>query len=81
MFRLRSVAGFASHTDMAAGLFHIENVAMAGFAGFVAGIGNRLGHNFLKGIAAIVAILPETPGNQKAPDDREKEKTDGKDRD
>lgn len=74
----RSVAGLAGDVRVAPGLFHIVDVVVAAFAGFMAGIGNGVSHDFVERGAPIEAVLTKTLRYQKTPDDEKKNGADGK---
>ena len=57
---LGSVAGFAGDNDVLALLLLIDHVGVAGFAGTMAGEGNRPGRDLGEGGATIVAVLAKT---------------------
>jgi hypothetical protein len=70
VLHLRSVTGFAGYARVATGLFHIQDLAVAGFADFVASIGNRLGHDFLEGVTPEMAIAAKALGDKAASKDK-----------
>lgn len=59
---LGSVAGFARDDYVLTLLFLIDYVGVAGFAGIVAGEGDRAGGDLSDGGATIVTVLAETAG-------------------
>ena len=63
VFGLGSVAGFAGDHNVLAQLLLIDNVGVAGFADFVAGVSDGAGSGFRDGVAAVVSVLAETVGN------------------
>src|SRR3974390_2433078 len=63
---LRSVAGLAVNSRMAARLLRFRYVIVAGLAGLVTGELDRPGRNLRQRSAAVVSVLPKAPGNQKA---------------
>jgi hypothetical protein len=73
VLHLRAMTGFASYSRMAPGLFQIQNVAVAGFADFVAGKGNRLGHDFLEGVSPKVAVLAKALRDEDASENKEED--------
>lgn len=60
VFGLGSVAGFAGDHNVLAQLFLIDDIGVAGFADFVAGMGDGAGSGFRDGVAAVVAVVAET---------------------
>src|SRR6266702_1297875 len=71
VLRLRSMTGFAGYAGVAPGLFHIQDVAMAGFADIVASVGNRLSCDFLECIAPKMAVAAKAFGDKDASEDKE----------
>ena len=63
VFGLGSVAGFAGDHNVLAQLFLIDDIGVAGFTDFVAGVGDGAGSGFGYGVAAIVSVLAETVGH------------------
>src|ERR1051326_5300766 len=63
VFGLGTVAGFAGDHNVLAQLFLIDDIGVAGFADFVAGMGDRAGSGFGDGVAAIVSVLAKTVGH------------------
>jgi hypothetical protein len=72
---LRSMTGFAGYTGVAPSLFQIQNVSVAGFADFVASIGNRLGRDFLEGVTAKMAVHAKALRDEDASENKEKDET------
>lgn len=70
---LRSMTRFTGHPGMAPCLFQIQNVAVTGFADFVASKGNRLGHDFLQGVAPKVAVLAKALRDENASEHKEED--------
>jgi len=77
---LGSVTGFAWDDDMAALVFLIDHVGMAGLAGFVAGEGYRAGRGLGDGRATIVSVLAKAFGNDDGAQGDESNQGDGDDR-
>lgn len=73
MFGLRTMTGFAVDASMPASGFHRENIAMAGFAGLMAGVDYGQRGHFGNGSTAIVSVLTEALGHEPSP----KTKNDG----
>jgi hypothetical protein len=73
------MAGFAVDASVPSVFLFLENIGVAGLAGLVAGKVGRAGSYLRKGVAAVVAILSETAGDQKAADEQEQYQADSKD--
>ena len=76
MLFLSSVAGFAGDNDVLALLLLIDHVSVAGFAGAMAGKGNRPGGDLRDCGAPIVPILPKTARNDGGAQDDERNQCD-----
>ena len=75
VFVERAVADFAVQRRVLAGLLGGEDVAVAGLAGFVAGVVQRLASDIADGVGAVVAVLAEALGNDEATDTPEDEES------
>ena len=75
--RQRSMAGLAIHVRMFPVALGFRYIRMAGFAGLMAGVTDRLGRQFAQRSAAIVSVLAERLRNKKSAQD-EKSKNAGK---
>jgi len=71
MLSLGSVASLASDHHMLAKFFLIDDVGVAAFAGLVPGKRNRPRHDLVDRGPSVVAILPETAGHNRCPQDHE----------
>jgi len=77
MFLQRPVARFAGDAGVTPGLFHIEDVIVATFAGFMASVRNGLRHDLLQCVSPIVAVFSKAFRHKKAPDNKKEDKGDG----
>jgi len=66
-----SVAGFAGNDQVAAQLFLIDDVGVAGFADFVSGVGDGAARDLSDGVTAIVSVLAEAVGDNGGAEDEE----------
>jgi len=64
------MAGLAIHVSMLAFTLCIENVSVAGLAGFMAGKFDRTCRNLGNRISTIVTVLAEAFGDNVAPNDK-----------
>lgn len=64
MPRQRTMASLAIDGRMFAGLFHIQNVGVAGFTSLMPRMHNRQSRDFSQGIRSIVTKLPEALRNK-----------------
>ena len=76
VFCERAVAGLAVHVGVFAGAFCLGNIAVAGFAGLMAGEMDGMSGDFGDGRAAVVSILAEAAGNDEAADEKKSESAD-----
>lgn len=76
VLRKRTMAGFAIDVGVLAGLLHLEDVRMAGFAGIVAGEVDGTGSNFSNGGSTVVAVLPEALRHHEVPDHKKQRESD-----
>ena len=80
VLRLRAMAGFARNVNMASCFLHIQNLAMAGFAYVVSGVGKRLGFSFLQGVTSIMSVAAKALRHQQASHDQEQQHPNDKNR-
>jgi hypothetical protein len=63
MFGLGAVAGFTGDDDVAALLFLVNNVGVAGLADLVTGVGDGAGGDLGNGVTAVVSVLAKAVGD------------------
>jgi hypothetical protein len=80
MIRERAVAGFAGDGYMFSRLLCVRDVGVAGFAGLMAGVDDRLGSNFRNCRSAKVTIFPKTTRNNRRAHNEECGESDQHDR-
>jgi hypothetical protein len=81
VLRQRTMTSLAIDGRVFAGLFHIENVGMAGFTSRMPGVHNRQSRDFGQRIRSIVTKLPEARRNKPSADTQEEDHSDQEDPD
>jgi hypothetical protein len=75
VLHLRPMTRFAGHTGMTPSLFQIQDVTVAGFADFVASIGNRLGRDFLEGVTPKVPVKAKALWDEYASENKKEDES------
>ncbi len=70
---LRAMASFASDSSMLPRGFKLKDIGVAGFAGFVPGVGDRQGCNLCNGVAPVMSVLPEAVRHEKGSKTKERQ--------
>jgi len=73
VFCERAVTGFAVHMGVPAFGFGIGHVRVTSFAGFMASVRDGTRGNFGDGVATVMAVAPETFGDESTAEDQEQD--------